>query len=77
MTRKINEHELTPWFSDHERPQRNGIYQIAPFGESNPRWSYWNGDMWSFFAREFHKAAIHMYEPLHSANIKWRGLVKE
>lgn len=70
--------ELTPWFSEGVAPKRNGVYQIFPFGRKHVRWSYWNGEMWSYFTDELkHLTPAYQRNATHAYLFSWRGLASD
>lgn len=77
--------KLTKWFSLGIKPCRVGIYEIKI--DSMPirtaHYSYWDGRVWSYFARTPKQVVASGYvKHCHSKNhacskFTWRGLTKE
>lgn len=66
--------EMTEWFDEDIKPVHIGIYEVYVSGY----YSYWNGEVWSFWNYSI-KELLKTYElDLHAGNthefLAWRGL---
>ena len=68
---------MTPWFDDHIKPSRVGVYQIDVSEPTSafrrPRWSVWDGKKWMLCTHDLDYALV-MTRPESRQNWEWRGM---
>ena len=73
--------KLTPWFSNEDKPTRNGIYEIKGSSLGGKNFRIWNGRQWSHTygkADYFNGCSDPLFTYNHGEDMTgWRGIEKE
>lgn len=69
------EYRLTPWFSGHVRPVRNGVYQRKTDGGLQFYARFEDG-LWYWPTFDLFAAKRALKVSLHQHEFKWRGVMK-